>query len=98
MTWHHCPRCGRDLYPHTARPTDAGWVCANRLSCGNAAKAAARRDARIEDVQWMADTGETLSGAARRLGLSVDAFERWLHRNAPELRRPLARREPMVAA
>ena len=97
MTWHHCPHCGCDLYPHTARPTDAGWVCANRLSCGNAAKAAARRAARLEDVQWMAETGESLSGAARRLGLAPDVLDRWLYRWAPELHPILARREPAVA-
>lgn len=35
--------------------------------------------ARLEDARWMAETGECLSGAARRLGLTVMALERWLY-------------------
>jgi hypothetical protein len=34
----------------------------------------------IEDVEWMAETGECITGAARRLGRSVDALERALIR------------------
>jgi hypothetical protein len=36
------------------------------------------RAARLEDARWMAETGECLDGAARRLGLTRDALERWL--------------------
>lgn len=35
--------------------------------------------ARLEDAEWMAETGESLTGAARRLGYrNVDSFERFL--------------------
>lgn len=37
----------------------------------------ARVAARAEDLQWMADTGETPTGAAARLGLTVDGLEKW---------------------
>lgn len=98
MTWHHCPKCGRDLYPATARPSDDGWECADRTSCGNVARAASKRAARLEDVQWMAETGECLSGAARRLGLAPDVLDRWLWRHAPELHAVFIRREPARVA
>ena len=41
----------------------------------------ARTRAVIEDAQFMADTGETLTGAARRLGLSVNGLEQTLRRH-----------------
>jgi hypothetical protein len=51
--------------------------------------------ARREDVLWMAETGESLSGAAKRLGIKVDALERWCDKNdmRDELRK-LRSREP----
>jgi hypothetical protein len=36
---------------------------------------------RVEDLTFMADHGETTTGAAQRLGLSSDALERWCHRH-----------------
>jgi hypothetical protein len=33
--------------------------------------------ARSEDVRWLADHGETPTAAARRMGLSIDALEKW---------------------
>ncbi|MGI8682049.1 MAG: hypothetical protein ACR2JO_07955 [Mycobacteriales bacterium] len=33
--------------------------------------------ARIEDLTWMAETGETVAGAAHRLGFSADALNSW---------------------
>ena len=98
MTWHNCPKCGRDLYPHTARPSGDGWACANARTCAATARAAAHRQARLEDLQWMAETGENLLGAARRLGLSPEVLDRWLYRNAPQLRPALVRHDPTVAA
>lgn len=35
---------------------------------------------RAEDLEWMASTGETTEGAARRLGISIDALEKWCDR------------------
>jgi hypothetical protein len=37
-------------------------------------------DARLEDIEFMAATGETWEGIARRLGLRQDSLARWLHR------------------
>ena len=36
---------------------------------------------RTEDVQWMADNGESLAGAAQRLGLKPDSLMEWLKDN-----------------
>ena len=38
--------------------------------------AAANAD-RLEDLTFLADTGESLTGAASRLGLTTDALEKW---------------------
>lgn len=46
----------------------------------NAAWVAAQEAARLEDVRWMLETGESLTGAAARLGISPNALEKWLHR------------------
>jgi transposase-like protein len=50
--------------------------------------------ARLEDVAWMAETGETLSGAARRLGMEAESLAVWLRRRgAFDLCRTLRGRE-----
>lgn len=43
--------------------------------------------ARAEDLRWLAATGENLTGAARRLGITVCALEKWaqLHGMRDEL-------------
>jgi hypothetical protein len=48
---------------------------------------------RLEDCQWMAMHGETLTGAARRLGISRDGLEAWLRRHDPNLLRVLSERD-----
>jgi transposase-like protein len=37
--------------------------------------------ARREDVAWMAATGESLSGAARRLGITASGLEKWCEKH-----------------
>lgn len=49
---------------------------------------------RIEDCNWMADTGECLTGAAERLDLSRNALENWLRRNDPDCLARLIASEP----
>lgn len=50
---------------------------------------------RLEDVAFMAAHGESLSGAARRLGIGASALEAWLRRNgAPHLTDALRVNEP----
>ena len=40
----------------------------------------------VENVEWMADTGEVLAGIARRLGISEDSVKRQLQRHGrPDL-------------
>lgn len=53
------------------------------------------RAERLEDVAWMAATGECMTGAARRLGLTHSALDHWTRRHAPELREVLLAREPL---
>jgi hypothetical protein len=50
---------------------------------------------RLEDLQWMADTGECAEGAAERLGITRNALERWCERHAVEEWHRLARRDPL---
>ncbi len=56
------------------------------------AEACARR---LEDLAWMADTGESASGAAERLGMTLSALERWCDRHARDLWRRLSARDPV---
>lgn len=55
--------------------------------------------ARAEDIRWFVDTGENLTGAARRLGISRDGVEKYcaLHGLRAELR-TLQSREPRLRA
>jgi hypothetical protein len=39
------------------------------------------RHARLEDLQFMVDTGETLTGACHRLGLNKEALDKWCRGN-----------------
>ena len=52
-----------------------------------------RRAERLEDLAWMVETGETVEGAARRLGLSQNALEKFAGANAPDLLRKLRERD-----
>lgn len=49
---------------------------------------------RLEDVRWMAATGESLSGAANRLGITTDALEVWGRRHDRESLALLIAHEP----
>ncbi len=40
--------------------------------------------ARIEDLAFMAETGETREGAAMRLGVTLKSLDKWACRHAPE--------------
>lgn len=45
-------------------------------------KVEAKRLARLEDLAWLARTGETTIGAAERIGLEPNSLERWCDKNA----------------
>jgi transposase-like protein len=62
-----------------------------RVSAEKARRAAAER---IEDLAWMAETGETLTRAAERLGVKPSSLERWCQKHCPEIGRRLRAREP----
>lgn len=49
---------------------------------------------RAEDVAFMADTGEHLTGAAARLGITRDALEAWCKTHAPDALAQLRANEP----
>lgn len=51
---------------------------------------------RLEDCQWMAEHGESLSGAARRLGISRDALDTWLSNHDRDVLRVLRGNEPRM--
>ena len=55
---------------------------------------AARIANRIEDLTWMADGGESLAGAAIRLGLTHRQLDRWLGEHDRDLRTRLRARDP----
>ena len=40
--------------------------------------------ARIEDLAFMADTGETREGAAMRLGVTLESLDKWARKHAAE--------------
>lgn len=40
--------------------------------------------ARIEDLAFMAETGETREGAAMRLGVTLKSLDKWAREHAPE--------------
>lgn len=57
----------------------------------------ATRD-RLEDLEWMAETGECLTGAARRLQLTPAGVEKFCQRQGRlDLFRTLAARETVAA-
>ena len=86
---HTCATCAGPLYPLLARRTDEGWVHARAVRCHQYLSTAAR----IEDIRWMVETGECLSGAATRLNTSADALDKWLrnHGMTTELRTLIGR-------
>lgn len=49
---------------------------------------------RVEDLRWMAETGENAEGAAARLGLTFKALERYARRHAPDAWTALLSRRP----
>lgn len=50
---------------------------------GNAAAYRQQRtQERAEDLEWFVETGETLEGAAERLGITVVAIEAWCRKNS----------------
>lgn len=52
---------------------------------------------RAEDLAWMAETGETLTGAAKRLGIGLNALEKWCRTHGEmAVYRRLAAREDLV--
>lgn len=51
-------------------------------------------DARLEDLRWMADTGEGLSGASARIGAKVKTVEAFLRRHDPDCLARLIAHEP----
>lgn len=54
-----------------------------------------QNQARLEDLEFMVDTGETLTGAAARLGITLSALHKWCTRHDHlHLYHRLAARDP----
>ena len=71
-----CAACGKPFDKALAALADDGWEHAGRCPVRP-------RDPRryhIEDIEWMAETGESLDGAAARLGVRPASLERRLER------------------
>jgi len=105
MSVHECKTCGRQTRPPKSSPADfPGMVrrvgencqtCHARLRRGGALALVVQRPKAdlIEDVEWMAQTGECLSGAVARSGVSYDWFVHVLTEGGRTdiLRRPRSR-------
>lgn len=82
-----CARCGTSLRHDLARRTEHGWMHRWHTTCE------ARE--RLEDLRWMAETGESVLGAAKRLGISRESLTTWCRRNdAMDIYDALRRRNP----
>lgn len=55
-------------------------------------------ETRGEDLAWMADHGETFTGACERMGISSDALEKWGRRHRPDLLRRLRANETVIGS
>lgn len=83
---------------HVRLPQEGGGMRFDEQNLANlqAAKAAVvarRRAVRLEDLNFMTDTGECMTGAARRLGMTYSALNHWCRRHAPEQRVVLLSRD-----
>lgn len=67
-----CGRCYRRNRRHEERAINPGK------------RSRFQRD-RLEDLEWMAATGETFEGAAKRLGITQPGLEKWINLHAPDL-------------
>lgn len=68
------------VHAHGCTPVTKAEAPALRAMTYRATKLADRLD-RIEDLEWMAAHGETLEGAAARLGMRAASLETWLLRS-----------------
>ena len=67
------------VHVHGCTPVTKAEAPALRAMTYRATKLVERLD-RIEDLEWMAAHGETLEGAAARLGMRAASLETWLTR------------------
>lgn len=90
-----CASCHGDLHHGLCRRTDEGWRHSTGRTCYEVRKSQ-EAAARTEDVRFMAETGECLTGAARRLGMDPRSLESWLRRaGLDDIRADLLAREPI---
>ncbi|WP_067428468.1 hypothetical protein [Nocardioides jensenii] len=91
-----CYLCGTRLAGSMARATPNGLRCPGRTAdCNRRATIARVRAERVEDLRWMAEHGEGLHGAARRIGMKWKSVEQLLRRaNERDLLTTLIRNNP----
>ena len=93
-----CPHCGEVMpRPTPTHPTTPG-ACMSHIDPEDRETIRQPRDEmvaeRLEDLAWLADTGENAVGAARRLGVSHAALDRWCRRHCFDLWQQLRARDP----
>lgn len=89
-----CACCLRPFRGSLARRTEDGFVHATGCPPLRQKLRKADAAARLEDLEWMAAGGEGTEGAARRLGVGLDALDRWCYRNARDVWRRLRENDP----
>lgn len=97
--WEHAGRCPCKVND-CPNPRHAGGYCNphyGRMKRHGNPLAGNRANIKlhIEDIEWMAENGESLSGAAARLGVTVSALDRHLRRGGhTDIITTLLRHEP----
>lgn len=100
-----CKLCGHPLPAHT-RASYCGPACRTDARVARERKRSAARTreraeanleriaARIEDVEWLLEMGETPHAVASRLNTTVGALGKWLREHQqPDLARPFEREQ-----
>ena len=93
---HACHICGSDLTGRSCIAEPEGLRCKGRRSdCTRRAMNSRRTATTLEDLEWMAATGESLAGASSRIEMHPAAIEKMLRREGRlDILTPLLRRNP----
>lgn len=76
------------------RVCDACRAAANEYKLARKRRVPSTRiEDRLEDLRWLVETGENSPGAAKRLGITLTALEKWCRNHAPEEWRKLRSRD-----
>lgn len=94
----HEPRCHAGKYGQGASDLDDAYTVPRFSASGARTDPTRTPDhARLEELQFLAESGESAAGGARRMGFSEETLERWCDRQGgevAELWRSLTARNP----